>query len=80
MFACSKAMQTRWGFHGGGSKTVGLWYTSLQAVNHGGNDRIRKPFSSQQTLKIGQGNQRPVQKKMLLDTVIHNVTRKVLFV
>ena len=70
MFARSKATQTRWGFHGGGSKTVGLWYSSLQTVNHGGNDRIRKPFSSQQALKIGQGNQRAVLQKYLLDTVI----------
>ena len=70
MFARSKATQTRWGFHGGGSNTVGLWYSSLQAVNHVCNDRIRKPFSSQQALKIGQGNQRLVQKKMQINTVM----------
>jgi hypothetical protein len=80
MFTRSKATQTRWGFHGGGSKTGGLWYSSLQAVNHGGNDRIRKSFSSQQALKIGQGNRRPVHKKMLIDTVIHNAPRKVLVI
>jgi hypothetical protein len=60
--------------------TVGLWYSSLQAVDHGGNDRILKPFSSQQALKIGQGNQRVVLEKYLLDTVIHNTPRKVVVV
>jgi hypothetical protein len=80
MFARSKATQTRWGFHGRGRMTVGLWYSSLQAVDHGGNDRILKPFSSQQALKIGQGNQRVVLEKYLLDTVIHNTPRKVVVV
>ena len=42
MFARSKATQTRWGFHGRGRMTVWLWYSSLQAVDHVGNDRIRK--------------------------------------
>jgi hypothetical protein len=80
MFARGNAAQSRWGFHGDGSCTVGLWYSSLHAVYQGSNHRIRQPFCSQQALKIGQCSPRAVLNKYLLDIVIHNLPRKVVVV
>jgi hypothetical protein len=39
MFSRSTAAQSRWGFHGHGSCTVGLGYSSLHAVDQGSNDK-----------------------------------------
>jgi hypothetical protein len=68
-----QASATRCRFQSRGHITGGLWYSSLQTVDHVSHDRIRQPFSSQQAFEIGQDNWRFAFGKYLLDTVIHNL-------
>jgi hypothetical protein len=69
--------QSRRRVHGPGSLTVGQRHPSLQAVDHGENDRIREPFGSQYALEILHGHCGVAVLQMLLELVINKGPREV---